>query len=288
MEHLWSIKMTPEKLEKCINLYKSGTTIKEIAKEVELSPQTISRHLKKHGIKPRGHAQTKWVNDNWLDIIDCEEKAYFLGFFIADGCIRKEKDKRGYADCYRLTFSNSIDDREIIEFIHNTLCPNHTMIEFHNSRGAINRKPQLLLQWSSPHLIEVLMNDFKILPRKTHDVNFSFPWEKIPEEYYKDFLRGFLDGDGSITTQHELRWAFNSEIFLKEYVGVLEKLYNKISKKLKINEPFTYKYTKHQGKTVNYWMLRVNMGKKRIPIFKNLFYKDAKLYLNRKYQKLIV
>ena len=35
-------------------------------------------------------------------------------------------------------------------------------------------------------------------------------------------------------------------------------------------------------------MLRVNMGKKRIPIFKNLFYKDAKLYLNRKYQKLIV
>ena len=51
--------MTPEKLEKCINLYKSGTTIKEIAKEVELSPQTISRHLKKHGIKPRGHAQTK-------------------------------------------------------------------------------------------------------------------------------------------------------------------------------------------------------------------------------------
>lgn len=51
--------MTPEKLEKCINLYKSRITVKEIAKEVELSPQTISRHLKKHGIKPQGHAQAK-------------------------------------------------------------------------------------------------------------------------------------------------------------------------------------------------------------------------------------
>lgn len=30
-----------------------------LAKEVGLSSQTISRHLKKHGIKPQGHAQIK-------------------------------------------------------------------------------------------------------------------------------------------------------------------------------------------------------------------------------------
>lgn len=280
--------MTPEKLQKCIEMYKSGKTAKEIAQIVGLSQGTVSRHLKKCGIKPSGHTQLKWVNDTWLDQIDCAEKAYFLGFFIADGCLKQEKDKRGYKNRYRLTFSNSIDDAEIIEYFHNILCPNNKLLKYHNTKGAVNRRPQLILQWSAPHTIEILQQKFKILPHKTEDTTYSFPWDEIPQQYYRDFLRGYLDGDGSITSKHELKWVFNSETFMKEYISVLENLYNTICKKLNLNIPFTYKYYLTQGKTVSYWTLRVNMGKMRIPIFKDLFYKNTKLYLNRKYQKLLV
>lgn len=286
MEHTWSIKITPEKLQTCVNLYKSGKTAKEIAQIVGVSPQTVSRHLKKSGVKPIGHAQSKWVNDHWLDQIDCEEKAYFLGFFLADGCLRQEKDKRGYKDCYRLTFTNSIDDREIIEYFHSILCPNHKIIEVHNTKDAVNRKPQLGIQWSAPNMINILMHRFHISPRKTYDNAYSFPWEEIPEKFYRDFLRGFLDGDGSITAKHELRWAFNSEIFLKEYITVLKSLYEKITQELNLNIPFTYSYRKIIGKTVTYWTVTVNMGKKRISIFKKLFYENATLFLHRKYNKL--
>ena len=61
---------------------------------------------------------TSKINEEFFDNIDSEEKAYLLGFFIADGCMQKEEKKRNgeiYSYSYRFTLNNSIDDLEIIE-----------------------------------------------------------------------------------------------------------------------------------------------------------------------------
>jgi len=60
--------------------------------------------------------RTMPINDRFFDEIDTEEKAYILGFLIADGCIKEEKRKHKVS--HRIAFNNSIDDKEAIELIH--------------------------------------------------------------------------------------------------------------------------------------------------------------------------
>ena len=43
------------------------------------------------------------------------------------------------------------------------------------------------------------LENLNITPRKTYDLDFSFPFEFIPEQYIWDFIRGFFDGDGQIS-----------------------------------------------------------------------------------------
>ena len=38
------------------------------------------------------------------------------------------------------------------------------------------------------------LENFNIIPRKTYDLEFEFPFEKIPNKYLWDFIRGFFDG----------------------------------------------------------------------------------------------
>ena len=45
------------------------------------------------------------INENFFDNIDSEEKAYLLGFFIADGCIQKEAKKKN-GEIYSYNVSN--------------------------------------------------------------------------------------------------------------------------------------------------------------------------------------
>ena len=73
-------------------------------------------------------------------------------------------------------------------------------------------------------MIKVLQEKYKIVPRKTYDIDFNFPFETIPEELHRHFIRGFMDGDGSINFS-ELRFAFTSEKFMNQIMGKFEKLF---------------------------------------------------------------
>ena len=57
-----------------------------------------------------------------------------------------------------------------------------------------NRKQITILQICDKELINVLRTLYNIHPRKTYISNFEFP--HIPEEFERDFIRGFIDGDG--------------------------------------------------------------------------------------------
>jgi len=53
-----------------------------------------------------------------------------------------------------------------------------------------------------------------ITPAKSHTINQII----IPEEFFRDFLRGHLDGDGSITVYMDKYNTYkNQNIFIKDY-----------------------------------------------------------------------
>lgn len=46
-------------VEKAIELYKSGSSLKDIAKEIGCSANTISKRLRELNVKPKGRSQIK-------------------------------------------------------------------------------------------------------------------------------------------------------------------------------------------------------------------------------------
>jgi len=276
------LEISDEIKNKVIELYKNGTSIKKIGEKFNRSAQTISRWLKMWEIKPKDHPQLKWVNETYFDNITTEEQAYLLGFFIADGCIREESDSRNPNwHSTRLCFSNSIDDEEIMNLVHERICPNNKPLYIHNTRGAKNRKPQISLQWTSYNMVATLENKYKILPRKTYDQDFEFPFNTIPKNLWRHFVRGFMDGDGSINNS-ELRFVFTSEKFMYQIINLFKSLFDEHKNSV---WDFSYNITEYDGKTCKYWTVFIPLGHGRDKLIKSYLYNDATVYLKRKFNK---
>lgn len=264
--------------QQVVELYKTES-IRAIAEKMNTYDEKIRQILIKNGIKRKTKFKGfKKVNDAFFDEIDNEEKAYILGFFIADGCIKLEKDKNGEITHSRLAFSNSIDDEEIINRIHTLICPENKILHVHNVSDGANRKPQLTLQWTSKHMKNTLVEKYNIVPRKTYDGDFKLPDGVIPKELFRHFVRGFIDGDGTFTSG-DIRFVFNSKPFAEQIINFFKE---EFEKNKELVEEFSYTFKEIEGKTVNYYRLRLPTGKNRKKLYENILYKDATIFLSRK------
>jgi len=77
----------------------------------------------------------------------------------------------------------------------------------------------------SDDICEDLDKNFRILPRKT--LKLDFP-KNLPEMYYKDYIRGYIDGDGTLSyfkdktsNRFSLSYAGNCD-FIKDCASKLE------------------------------------------------------------------
>lgn len=261
--------------EECAaEMYKSGKTLREIANVIGTYPGKVGQILKELGVK-KGR-QYKYINEHYFDIIDSEDKAYILGFLIADGCIRLEERKN--VTSYRIAFSNNIDDSETIELIHSKICPNQMLRVYQNPLG--HRKPQYVLQWTSEYMAKILEDKYNITNRKTYDVHFRFPFENVPSQFHRDVIRGFLDGDGCVQ-KHCISFVFNSIKFLTQVIEVFKDLFQRNP----LMPSMLYNIEVIDGKTTKYWRLRIATGHGRRALIKDYLYNGATYFLTRKFAK---
>ena len=82
--------ITQEQRDKMVSDYLLGKSSIQAAKQFGLSSECCTRELLKRGIQPRGYYKYK-INHDIFEAIDSEEKAYWLGFIVADGNISKDK-----------------------------------------------------------------------------------------------------------------------------------------------------------------------------------------------------
>lgn len=82
-------KLNSEIIKSFIQNYKDGLTSRDIGIKYGVSPKIVLYHIKKKGVVTRkgndGYRKYR-INKSFFDEIDCQEKAYFLGFLYADGC----------------------------------------------------------------------------------------------------------------------------------------------------------------------------------------------------------
>ena len=175
-----------EEREIC-SLYKKGKSKNYICKIYHCRLEAISNVLKNNNIKTRPFGLTKNLNikEDFFEVIDSEEKAYFLGLLFTDGSISKPERTR--SSSIRLQLKES--DIKIIEIFKNIL--NIESKIYYDKR---KNKESVVIGFRNQKMVNDLAK-FGIIPNKTYLTNHL---PEVPKKILKDFLRGLLDGDGSI------------------------------------------------------------------------------------------
>lgn len=194
--------MTQDIEKRIIEDYLSKTMfIKDICKKYEISSYIFNKILKKYNIEkynPRfmyPQNQRKFpVKDDYFSY-ESPNMAYILGFLAADGCIRK--------DLNEIKITLSAVDKELLEKIKKEI-GGRDIKEYTTNTGFD------IVEWhcTSKKIKEDLAK-YNIVPNKTY--SFVFP-KHLNKDYWIDFIRGYFDGDGCISTAgpHAIKWQLCS------------------------------------------------------------------------------
>lgn len=250
--------MSKDQKEELFELYKTYQySYKELAEKFKKSVSSISCLLWREGLKGKfenNHFRKYPINQNYFDIIDCEEKAYFLGFLYADGC--------NYANNTKVDMFLKEEDKEILVKLNNLIQPDKPLSYAKKRLGTA----QYGIRISNKRISDRL-NELGCVPRKSFTLTFPNP-NQVPITLIMHFIRGYFDGDG---------WLGKNSISITSSIMFCEKLADFLLKKYNI-------------KTRNRLKNKVSelcFNKKESKLLLDLLYKNSNIYLDRKYQKYL-
>lgn len=260
-----------------IAAYKSGITVTKLAKIYGVSRYVISARLSKNGVSlfKKGFflRVCKNINEHYFDVIDAENKAYFLGLLYADGC-NHNSDKRK-----KISISLQDRDKHILEEMSKSILDD-IQINF-IKRRLPSHKDQCSLTIHS-HILSDKLVELGCASNKS--LTLKFPEWLIDPELQRHFIRGYFDGDGSIGAykrKNRKSLSYNMEItstldFCKVAADI-------IKQNVEINvllRPMAPKINMITNK------LYIK-GNKQVIQALDWLYKDATIYLQRKYDKYL-
>ncbi len=237
--------------------YLDGRSTVGLSKKYGVSGITIAKYVRENGIDIRNSSEAHRIyhpNETIFDEIDTEEKAYLLGFIWADGYNNEENSlirmelQSGDKDMV-LALAKFFYPEEYLEKVKETSDSNYFTVN----------SPKL-----SKRLSELGCHQAKSL-------NVKYP-EWISENLEKHFIRGYFDGDGSISqSQGNYHLSFIGSydfiLHLKSRVLHLTKIdLGKISASSSV------------------YVVAIS-GNNKIYDFANWMYSGSKIYLKRKYKR---
>ena len=242
-------KKSTDKYELGKEMFLNGKTIVEISKELRVSRSRFSKYLRDCGIDSKQNWQFS-IDENVFEVIDTEEKAYWLGFWFADGFVSSTRNSVGI-DLKPNDISHLEKLKTFLQWKGN--------IKLEDTRCRLNFRNNKIKQ----DLIK-----YGCTPNKS--LTLQFP-RNIPQKLLHHFIRGYFDGDGCLcytekTLEVSIIGTYN---FLKDICDIINIDKNRI-----------YDLNKNARSG------RIVLGaKKDIKNFLNYIYQDAHIYLDRKYEK---
>lgn len=242
-------------IKELINDYVNGMKTKDMTKKYRCSTTTISQIIDENGIPRRVKKANRHKDLSKFYDTSLPETQYWLGYICADGNIQYDEEKKHYRV---VLFSKDI---EVIE----------SFISYagKDNVGTHTRKQNGIKEVyiCSKELAYYFTNDLKITPNKslTLDPNII---------YSSHFIRGYFDGDGcirksySLKTRNEAKFTSGSRIFLE-----------KIQKELSA-EGIVSTISTRKDCNANDLLI---YNKENIKLLFDFLYKDASVYLTRKY-----
>lgn len=268
-------QFTDEQKQIILQTYvQEGKSLRVCADLVGSSPGVIRRFLVEQGIEIRSYA----LNKKKVDKEKVKDKTYFskdrenanmawlMGFLASDGSVSSKNNN--------IKIGLSAKDKEILERIREELKLENNHVSSYITNNGFD---VVELRWTCAQHKKDLAR-YGIIPNKTF--NLKPPYE-LDSQYYLDFIRGYFDGDGSVSQkQNVLCFAICSATKeILEFIIEVLAVYN--VPKVKI-------YEDRRGKNVNYYFNYSTNATKQI--YNLLYQTNSNLYLKRKkdkFEKLI-
>lgn len=244
----------------------NGISLRKLEEETGFNRKILSREIKKYLNKETNFSNRKYeLNENYFENIDSSEKAYWLGFIAADGCVYQTGSGSNV-----LSFNLNIKDKNHLEKFLQAI-ESTAIIKIIKGTGFGTGTDIASLQINSNKMVKDL-NSLGIVQKKS----LILDKPNIDKKFYNDWIRGYFDGDGSITIELP---NGNSQInFLgtKEVLTFIqETLRPEKINKLQLNDLNKNSFSLTYG------------GKQLILQLLNKFYKNPIIYLDRKYEKVL-
>ena len=261
-------------IEEYINTSIYERSIPKLSDKYGLNRKTITKYLKERNIEITNTHGKVPFNEEFFDNINTEEKAYWLGFLYADGYI-SSKD-------FRIGLSISIKDIEHLEKYGKSLnYPKGMNIvtshqfeskDIHNKNGEIIQMCRTVI--TNEHMWKAL-NSKGCMPNKS--LILKFPEESIfsSKDLIKHFIRGYVDGDGTLGVYPHSK--INPKLEASLLIVGTKPFLEGIQKYLGI-EGFLM-----QKPNCNELTYRLGYSTKKAEKVAEFLYKDSTIYLERKY-----
>lgn len=236
-------------------MYNKHRNIVNAAKELNIGKNTFARLMKEHGIKTIGSqgARRLHYNESYFEKIDTPDKAYWLGFIYADGCVYKGTDNYSY----RLQINLKDDDKAHLDKFQQAIGSSYK-IDHNTKTNSVSLKINSTKMCTNLIKHGVVCGKSLIIKKPTIDKAL------IPH-----FVRGLFDGDGSIS------WLRNRTAKVTLVTGS-PTLADWLTIVLNDFRIYIYK-RKHDIYSIESQSATV------VTNFYNMIYKDANTFLDRKY-----
>lgn len=167
-------------------------SVKKICEERSMIYSTVYYGLKRYHINPDSSLtdlRKFKVDDEYFKNIDCENKAYLLGFIITDGTISTKRN--------RIVLKLKESDIDILKFMNKEIAGDYKLSKDSNT---IRNKTfySYRLEIKSKALVDQLIS-LGIVTNKTSKEYLPI----LSDELMPHLIRGIFDGDGSIGTRKE-------------------------------------------------------------------------------------
>ena len=177
-----------------------GESITSICKDLHMDRGKFSKNLKKENIEVINYHNLAKFNIDFFEKIDSQEKAYWLGFLYADGAIGSTNN--GIEVSLKSSdYDHLLKLKESLGF---------------KEKNIYKDEIRCRLTFTNKKTKEDLIK-LGCFPKKSLSLKFPSK-DQVPDEYLYDFIRGYVDGDGSVMINTKKTGGRLSLLGTKEFI----------------------------------------------------------------------
>lgn len=223
--------------------------------------------LRNNNIKYNKSNNSKaYVSDfNFFETIDTEEKAYWLGFILADGYLNNQGV---------VGIELSIEDEMHLHKFKNSI-KSEAPVKIYNKNSTFGKQTNCRFQITNETLYFSLL-DLGITRNKTNDGKIP----NVDSNLLRHLVRGYFDGNGCIVIK-ELKKSDGYRCTGISFCGTKE-----ILKYIEELSGFSWTWSKRRNNDTNNYQIGVGRVED-LKNFLNYMYEDSTVYLDRKYEKYL-